>query len=105
MSAKPSPSVTAVHALRDVLIASYRAARMRAAVTGELVLNPASRAGQLLLEHDGDVSAALGREQGTSDDFGLHCRTYLRTVICEERRRGHIHNETESRSNVDGHSE
>ena len=99
MSAQPSRSVTAEHALRDVLIASFRAARMRAAVTGELVLNPASRAGQLLIEHDGDVSTSLTHEQG-NDDFGLHVRTYLRTVSLEERK----HNETEARSNDDGHS-
>lgn len=79
MTALRSP----VHApsTRAVLEASYRAARL--GIRHELVLNAASRAGQLLIEHQ-HAALALAIENA-QDDFGLQVRTYLRLVLAEER--------------------
>lgn len=68
---------------RSILISSYRAARMRLDREHGMIVNAATRAGQLLLEH-GDVAKALALET-IADDFGLLVRTYLREVLLEER--------------------
>jgi len=73
-----------VPAFRDVLLASYKAARLRVH-RFELVLNEVSRAGELLALF-GDVNAAIAAETG-KDDYGLAVRAHLQRVRAEERDR------------------
>lgn len=85
-----SPCIAAIvskHNHREILIASYKAARNYACSDGHgdgpLLLNVASRAGQLLAEH-GSAASAL-RFECDATFYSAGVRSYLRLVLAEER--------------------
>lgn len=84
-----SPSIALIvsqHTLRESLVGSYRAARRYACDghgDGPLLLNVASRAGQLLAEHGSAASALRFESDATFYSAGV--RSYLRLVLAEER--------------------
>lgn len=79
-------SIARIVSHRESLITSYKAARAYACDghgDGPLLLNVASRAGQLLAEH-GSAASAL-RFECDATFYSAGVRTYLRLVLDEER--------------------